>query len=161
MLRNFPTRNPIANVFVIISLLFILAVTIWAFSIGAFETAYLLVGTLIISGVIYVVLWVGIKMRWSQLTWKIIPALMIISGVILAIFTYTRYSDQALAERTFQLEGREITMLIPKNLGYKETVKGDQEIAVFGRKGQDISSVGVSIFETSSPSARSTLELAD
>lgn len=160
MLRNFPTTNTLANFFVIIVWLFILIVMLLAFSLGASEVALNLLGTLIITVVISLIVWVGLKLGWSRTTWKIIPILMIIVGLALGAFIYTRYSDQTLVERTLQLEGKEITMLIPKNLGYKEIVKEGQVVAGFGRKGQKINAVGVSVFKPSSPEGRSKIESA-
>lgn len=158
MLRNFPTTNTLANFFVVIVWLFIFIGMLWAFSVGASEVALNLLGTLITIAVISLLVWVGTKMGWSKATWRVISVLMIIVALVLGFYIYTRYSDQTLVGRSFQLEGREVTMLIPKNLGYKETLKEGRVVAAFGRKGQNISGIGVSIFKPSSTEGRNKIE---
>jgi len=91
----------------------------------------------------------------------IIPIILIILGIGVGIFVYVRLSDQSLVERNFSLEGNEISMLIPKNLGYKETVKDSQVVAAFGREGQDINGIGVSVFESTSPKGKILIDLTD
>jgi len=91
----------------------------------------------------------------------IIPILLIIFGVGGGIFIYVRLSDQTLVERNFDIEGNEISMVIPKNLGYKETVKDGQVVAAFGRGGQDINGIGISVFEPTSPKGKILVDLTD
>ena len=148
-------KNKIANLFIASVWILTFVGMLWAFSIGAYVEAYRLLGTLIIMSLILLMVWIGMKKGWSEKTWKIICILMIIAGIIIGIYVYFYLSNQSLTERTLSIEGKEISILVPKNLGHKETIKN-----AFGRKGQDISGLAVSVFKLSSLEARDRLESA-
>lgn len=50
-------------------------------------------------------------------------------------------TDQTLAERNFSLNGKQFSILVPKNLYSIKTGKGDVQVSAFGNGGQNISAV--------------------
>jgi len=75
--------------------------------------------------------------------------LLILVGLGVGVFLYFRFSNQSLVEKQLELNEQKFVLLVPKNLGFKETVNNNTKVLGFGR-GEDISAVGLSHIKLSS-----------